>query len=115
MLLKEIKIEFELLNQKYITRLDNIVNQLDTIPEGEVIQLITEGKASFEYLMGQANAIGEEMQDGIYLKDVQYRLLDGLFLWSDLYNYYQEKLIDRFKLRFMNYVKKDSVSKLIMK
>lgn len=113
MLLKEIKIEFELLNHKYITRLSNVVDQLETMPEAEVLQLITEGKASYEYLMGQANAIQEEMQDGIYLKDVQYGLLDGLFLWSDLYNYYQEKLFDRFKLRFMNYVKKDRVSKLI--
>lgn len=71
---------------------------------------LVKGKEKFQELMNAVDKIEVEEEDGLYLKDVKYGLVDGLFLAIDLYNFYYSKQLERFKMRGVNYIRKGRVT-----
>lgn len=99
------------LNGEYVKYVNEIVNKnFEGYSEEEILKRLVEGKNSFEILMSEIDKFENEEEDGLFLKDVKYSLVDGLFLTIDLYNFYNSKELERFKMRAVNYIRKGRVT-----
>lgn len=111
--LEMIHLSYKITNREVIKYLEHLVGNLEQENKEEMMTKLTEWKQEFERLMEVCHALEEEGQNEILMKEIQYGLLDGLFLFSDLLTFYDNDLKDRFKLRAMNYIKKDQVNRLL--
>lgn len=99
------------LNREYVKFINEIVNNdFKNYSEEEIMNKLTEGKNEFQNLMSQIDKCENDEEDGLFLKDVKYSLVDGLFLTIDLYNFYNSKELERFKMRAVNYIRKGRVT-----
>ena len=71
---------------------------------------LVKAKDKFQELMSEVDEIETEEEDGLFVKDVKYGIVDGLFLAIDLYNFYYTKQLERFKMRGVNYIRKGRVT-----
>lgn len=111
MKLKEIFEAYVDLNREYVLYINEIINKnFEGHSEDEIMKNLIKGKEKFQELMNEVDKIEVEEEDGLYLKDVKYGILDGLFLAIDLYNFYYSKQLERFKMRGVNYIRKGRVT-----
>lgn len=109
--LNEIFNEYIEVNKEYVSFVNEIINKnFECYSEEEIMKRLVEDKEKFQKLMGEIDSIQVEEENGLYLKDVKYSLVDGLFLAIDLYNFYNSKQLERFKMRGVNYIRKGRVT-----
>lgn len=103
--------EYIKVNREYVSFVNEIVNNnfSDYTPD-EIMSKLVEYKQKFEKLMSDTDKCTKEEEDGLFLKDVKYSIVDGLFLSIDLYNFYNSKELERFKMRAVNYIRKGRVT-----
>lgn len=103
--------EYIKVNKEYTVFINEIVNNnFSNYTQDEIMTRLIEAKNKFEKLMSDADECTNEEEDGLFLKDVKYSIVDGLFLTIDLYNFYNSKELERFKMRAVNYIRKGRVS-----
>ena len=96
---------------EYVRYINEIVNKnFEGYAEEEIMNRLIKSKKEFELLMSEIDKCENEEEDGLFLKDVKYSLVDGLFLSIDLYNFYNSKELERFKMRAVNYIRKGRVT-----
>lgn len=111
MKLKEIFETYVDLNREYVSYINEVINKnFEGYSEDEVMKNLIKSKEKFQELMAEVDKIESEEEDGIFLKDVKYGLVDALFLAIDLYNFYYSKQLERFKMRGVNYIRKGRVT-----
>lgn len=111
MKLKEIFDKYVDLNGQYVRFVNDIINSnFEGYSEEDVINKLVKAKDEFQELMNQVDEIETEEEDGLFVKDVKYGIVDGLFLAIDLYNFYHTKQLERFKMRGVNYIRKGRVT-----
>lgn len=109
--LNDIFNEYITVNSEYVKFVNDIINKnFEGYEEEEIMNILTESKQKFERLMEETNKVEIEEENGIFLKDVKYSVMDGLFLAIDLYNFYYSKQLERFKMRGVNYIRKGRVT-----
>lgn len=91
---------------------DIIINDFSNIDRTEIMNKLVEGRDFFSNLQNQCETIDIENKDIDNLKDLQYLVVDGLFLTIDLINFYNLEEYDRFKMRASNYINKDRLSEM---
>ena len=97
-MLGEIFNKYVELNGQYVKFINDIVNNnFENYSEEEIMSRLVDGKKNFEDLMSEINECNNDEEDGLFLKDVKYSVVDGLFLTIDLYNFYNSKELERFK------------------
>ena len=110
-MLSEIFNKYVEINSEYVKYINDIVNNnFVGYLEEEIMNKLVEGKKNFEELMSQIDKCENEEENGLFLKDVKYSIVDGLFLTIDLYNFYNSKELERFKMRAVNYIRKGRVT-----
>lgn len=110
-MLGEIFNKYVELNGQYVKFVNEIVNNnFENYSEEEIMSRLVDGKKNFEDLMSQIDECKNDEEDGLFLKDVKYSIVDGLFLTIDLYNFYNSKELERFKMRAVNYIRKGRVT-----
>lgn len=110
-MLSEVFNQYIKLNGEYVKFINEIVNNnFANYSEEEIMSELIKGKNNFENLMSQIDKCENEEEDGLFLKDVKYSIVDGLFLTIDLYNFYNSKELERFKMRAVNYIRKGRVT-----
>lgn len=110
-MLGEIFNKYVELNGQYVKFINDIVNNnFENYSEEEIMSRLVDGKKNFEDLMSQIDECKNDEEDGLFLKDVKYSIVDGLFLTIDLYNFYNSKELERFKMRAVNYIRKGRVT-----
>lgn len=110
-MLSEIFDQYVKLNGEYVKFINEIVNNnFADYSEDEIMSKLVEGKKNFEALISEIDICENDEEDGLFLKDVKYSLVDGLFLTIDLYNFYNAKELARFKMRAVNYIRKGRVT-----
>lgn len=110
-MLSDIFEEYIRINRDYVNFINEIVNNnFSNYNEDEIMSRLIEYKKSFEKLMSDSESYNNEEEDGLFLKDVKYSIVDGLFLSIDLYNFYNSKELERFKMRAVNYIRKGRVT-----
>lgn len=110
-MLGEIFNKYVELNGQYVKFVNEIVNNnFENYSEEEIMNRLVDGKKNFEDLMSQIDECKNDEEDGLFLKDVKYSIVDGLFLTIDLYNFYNSKELERFKMRAVNYIRKGRVT-----
>lgn len=110
-MLGEIFNKYVELNGQYVKFVNEIVNNnFENYSEEEIMNKLVDGKKNFEDLMSQIDECKNDEEDGLFLKDVKYSVVDGLFLTIDLYNFYNSKELERFKMRAVNYIRKGRVT-----
>ena len=110
-MLSDIFEEYIRINRDYVNFINEIVNSnFSNYNEDEIMSKLIESKKSFEKLMSDSESYNNEEEDGLFLKDVKYSIVDGLFLSIDLYNFYNSKELERFKMRAVNYIRKGRVT-----
>lgn len=110
-MLGEIFNKYVELNGQYVKFVNEIVNNnFENYSEEEIMSRLVDGKKNFEDLMSEINECNNDEEDGLFLKDVKYSVVDGLFLTIDLYNFYNSKELERFKMRAVNYIRKGRVT-----
>lgn len=110
-MLSEIFNKYVEINSEYVKYINDIVNNnFVGYLEEEIMNKLVEGKKNFEELMSQIDKCENEEEKGLFLKDVKYSIVDGLFLTIDLYNFYNSKELERFKMRAVNYIRKGRVT-----
>ena len=110
-MLSEIFNKYVKINSEYVKYINDIVNNnFVGYLEEEIMNKLVEGKKNFEELMSQIDKCENEEENGLFLKDVKYSIVDGLFLTIDLYNFYNSKELERFKMRAVNYIRKGRVT-----
>lgn len=110
-MLGEIFNKYVELNGQYVKFINDIVNNnFENYSEEEIMNKLVDGKKNFEDLMSQIDECKNDEEDGLFLKDVKYSIVDGLFLTIDLYNFYNSKELERFKMRAVNYIRKGRVT-----
>lgn len=110
-MLSEIFNKYVEINSEYVKYINDIVNNnFVGYLEEEIMNKLVEGKKNFEELMSQIDKCENEEENGLFLKDIKYSIVDGLFLTIDLYNFYNSKELERFKMRAVNYIRKGRVT-----
>ena len=110
-MLSEIFNKYVEINSEYVKYINDIVNNnFAGYLEEEIMNKLVEGKKNFEELMSQIDKCENEEENGLFLKDIKYSIVDGLFLTIDLYNFYNSKELERFKMRAVNYIRKGRVT-----
>ncbi|MBE6071349.1 MAG: hypothetical protein E7208_05265 [Clostridium butyricum] len=109
--LNEIFNEYIKINNEYVKFINEIINSnFEGYTEENITTKLIENKKKFEELMQCTDKIEIEEEKGVFLKDVKYSVIDGLFLAIDLYNFYYSKQLERFKMRAVNYIRKGRVT-----
>ena len=103
--------EYVKINKEYVSFVNEIVNNnFSNYTQEEIMSRLIEYKQNYEKLMSDVDKCTQEEEDGLFLKDVKYSIVDGLFLAIDLYNFYNSKELERFKMRAVNYIRKGRVT-----
>lgn len=103
--------EYIKVNKQYVDFVNELVNKdFTSFKEDEIVNKLVEGKTKFEKLMNDTDICEKEEEEGLFLKDVKYSIVDGLFLSIDLLNFYNSKELERFKMRAVNYIRKGRVT-----
>lgn len=111
MSLNDIFNEYINVNGEYVKFVNEIIDKnFEGYGKEEIMNTLIQSKQKFEKLMEETNKIEVEEENGIFLKDVKYSVVDGLFLAIDLYNFYYSKQLERFKMRGVNYIRKGRVT-----
>lgn len=94
-------------NEEYLSFIEELVdNDFKNKTEDEVLEQLAEGKMKFELLMVKIGNYVLDEDQSENLKDFKYLLADSLFLSVDLINFFKHKEMERFKMRFTNYIRK---------
>lgn len=121
--------EYKYLNESFTLFIDDLINyNFEGYKEQDIILKLIAAKENFERLKIEADEdksstaeLEKEVDESDEilkaennitdedLKDLQYLLMDGLFLSIDLLNFYKTKQFERFKMRGINYIRKDRV------
>ncbi|APF22709.1 hypothetical protein [Clostridium butyricum] len=102
--------EYIKVNKEYVDFVNELVNKdFANFTEDKIVDKLLDGKTKFEKLMNDTDNCEEE-EEGLFLKDVKYSIVDGLFLSIDLLNFYNSKELERFKMRAVNYIRKGRVT-----
>lgn len=125
MSLIKIYLEYKYLNESLTLFIDELIsNNFVGISEQEVTFKLIAAKENFERLKAEIDE--DDLHEGKIeesdeilkvenkitdedLKDLKYLVMDGLFLSNDLLNFYRSKQVERFKMRGVNYIRKDRV------
>lgn len=103
--------EYVKVNGAYVESINEIVsNNFNGYTEENILKKLGDGKNKFEELrekLDEEEVLNEEIDN---LQDLKYLVIDGLFLSIDLFNFYNCKELERFKMRFVNYVRKRRVA-----
>ncbi|MDO5517300.1 MAG: hypothetical protein Q4F66_07065 [Clostridium sp.] len=111
MKLKEIFDTYVDLNGQYVSYVNEIINKdFEGYSKEDTMDKLIKAKNKFQELMNAVDEIQVEEEDGLFLKDVKYGIVDGLFLAIDLYNFYHSEQLERFKMRGVNYIRKGRVT-----
>lgn len=98
-------------NTAYVEIINKIVNSnFSGYSEEEIMTILVDGKNKFEELRLITDKEEVLNEDDINLKDLKYLVIDGLFLSIDLFNFYNCKELERFKMRAVNYIRKRRVA-----
>lgn len=103
--------EYKCLNESFTEFIDNLINDdFKGYDEQDIVCKIIAAKETYGRLKEEAGNIDlEEECDEGNVKDLEYLLVDGLFLAIDLLNFYRAKEFERFKMRGTNYIRKGRV------
>lgn len=100
-------------NKNFVNFINNIIiNNFSNTNKTDILNKLIEGRDFFSDLKKQCETINIESKDIDNLKDLQYLVVDGLFLTIDLINFYNLEEYDRFKMRASNYINKDRLSNM---
>lgn len=94
-------------NKKYVDFIKKLEeNNFEGFNEGDVIAKLDEFQNTIGELKLKADSLEVEDENKDNLKDLCYLIMDTLFLTFDLNNFYKLKEVERFKMRFENYINK---------
>jgi len=103
--------EYIKVNKAYVEFINEIVNNnFNGYSQEEIMTILVDGKNKFEELRSKTDKEEVLDEDDVNLKDLKYLVIDGLFLSIDLFNFYNCKEIERFKMRAINYIRKRRVA-----
>ena len=107
----EIYTEYKYLNESFTLFVDDLINNnFEGHTEHDIVCKLIAAKENYGRLKEEADKIElEEECDEGNVKDLEYLLVDGLFLAIDLLNFYRAKEFERFKMRGTNYIRKGRV------
>lgn len=111
MQLVEIYEEYKCLNESFTMFIDDLINDnFEGHDEQDTVCKLIAAKENYGRLKEETDKIdlAEECDEG-NVKDLEYLLVDGLFLAIDLLNFYRAKEFERFKMRGTNYIRKGRV------
>ena len=81
--------EYIKVNKQYVDFVNELLNKdFTNFKEDEIVNKLVDGKMKFEKLMNDTDICEKEEEEGLFLKDVKYSIVDGLFLSIDLLNFY---------------------------
>lgn len=113
MSLVSIQEEYNKAKSEYVELIDKLSNSdLGQCDSEEILNNLIAGKNKFESIKIKSDneVLSEEEKDE--LKDIQYSIVDSLFLSVDLINFYKTNQVERFKMRAVNYIKKKRIEAL---
>lgn len=103
--------EYVQANKEYVDFIDKIINDdFSSYTEDEINKKLVVYKDYFEKLRDNIEKTDITNEADENVKDLKYLLVDVLFLAIDLYNFYNAKEIERFKMRGINYIRKRRVA-----
>lgn len=98
-------------NKEYVDFIDKIINDnFTSYTEDEISKKLVIYKDYFEKLRDDLEKTDVASEEDENVRDLKYLLVDVLFLSIDLYNFYNSKEIERFKMRGINYIRKRRVA-----
>lgn len=102
----EVYEEYKKLNKEYIEYNEALLETKFTDNKDEsVVENLKAFKEKFEALKIKSDELDIKEDDG-NLKDLQYLIVDSIFVSYDLINFYVGGYIERFKMRITNYINK---------
>ena len=113
MSLVSIQEEYNKAKSEYIELINELSNSdLGNCDNEDILNNLIAGKTKFELIKIKSDneVLSEEEKDK--LKDIQYSIVDSLFLCMDLINFYKTNQVERFKMRAVNYVNKKRIEEL---
>lgn len=104
--------KYKAVNDEYSKFIENLINS-DFIKENEISKKLDSYNNTIQCLKVDADSIESEDKDN--LNDLNYLIMDLIFLSIDLINFYNYKEVERFKMRATNYVNKQRRKELFTK
>lgn len=102
----EIYEEYKKLNKEYVKYNEALLETKFTDNKDEsVVDTLKDFKEKFEELKIKSDEL-DDNNDEVNLKDLQYLIVDAIFVSYDLINFYIGGHIERFKMRITNYINK---------
>lgn len=102
----EIYEEYKKLNKEYVKYNEALLETKFTDNKDEsVVDTLKDFKEKFEELKIKSDEL-DDNNDEVNLKDLQYLIVDAIFVSYDLINFYTGGHIERFKMRITNYINK---------
>ncbi|MGL4873425.1 MAG: hypothetical protein ACRC30_02080 [Clostridium sp.] len=107
MTLVDIYEEYKKINKEYVQYNEALLeSKFTTNDDKEITEILTKYKEKFEELKIKSDGIKIEKEEEQNLKDLQYLMVDAIFVSYDLVNFYVNGHIERFKMRITNYINK---------
>lgn len=105
--------DFKALNDQYIEyNMKLMESNFTSASDEEIIDKLTQDKILFETMKVKSDLIEVTEENRKDVLDLKYLIVDGLFLSIDLLNFYKLNEIERFKMRIVNYVRKQRVTEM---
>lgn len=105
--------EYKEFNKNFVDFINDLItNDFSSLNKADIMDKLVEGKDFFSNLQTKCETINIESSDVNNLKDLQYLIVDGLFLTIDLINFYNVNEYDRFKMRAANYMNKGRLTEM---
>lgn len=103
--------KYKKLNGEYSKVIDEMIyKNFDNLNKEEIIKKLSEYNSEIQALKSEVDSI--ESKDKDNLNDLNYLVVDLMFLSIDLINFYNYNEVERFKMRATNYLNKQRRSEI---
>lgn len=105
--LYKVYVSYKELNKEYVEYIEGILDKkIQDNSDIKITEQLNKFKNAFEELKIKSDEIDIDEKDKENLKDLQYLIVDAIFISYDLINFYTNNHIERFKMRITNYINK---------
>ncbi|WP_297636338.1 hypothetical protein [uncultured Clostridium sp.] len=99
--------EYKKINKEYVEYNEKLLESKFTDnTDKSIIDNLNKFKEEFESLKIKSDTLEVNEDSETNIKDLQYLIVDAIFVSYDLINFYTGGYIERFKMRITNYINK---------
>lgn len=108
--------EYKNVNKELIGYVEQLIfEKFEGYKQEEVIAKLNLFLNSFEKIKEKSDTLVVDENNANNLKDLQYMIVSGLFLISELTHFYKINELERFKMRAVNYINNNRRNEVLNK